>query len=341
MKNASIFSKGDTLFLKGVAILMMLFLHLFHGEPWISMSNPQIYVNNESLVQLLSNASNPVYIYIYISGYGLYISYCNSRNNNIKRILKLYLKYWLTLIIFVPIGLLMVGSEQYPGNYETIIKNLTGWKTTYNGTLWFLFPYMLLSLSSRFLFKIYDKAKLHIIFVVTFIIHFVCIRIVSLYGEFLYSNQYAYIPEHFFELLFPFTLGMLTAKYLVMKQALRVFLKSWGGYFVLALIVVLVISIRHNQGVSALIYPYYIVAFCLLLVVAKKNSYLIQVIKELGRKSTSMWFIHAYFCWYFFSAYLFYLKYPLIIFFVLVVISYVFSFLIDFIYNKIIVLLKI
>lgn len=340
MRGSAVYTKDDTLFLKGVAILMMLFLHLFHGEPWISMSNPQIYVNNESLVQLLSFASNPVYVFIYISGYGLYISYRNGRNNNLKRVVKLYLKYWLTLMIFVPIGLIMVGFDKYPGDIVTIFKNITAWQTTYNGTLWFIFPYMLLSFSSRFLFKIYDKTKWYIIFLVTSIIHIVCICIVSLYGDFLYVNQLAYIPEHYSELLFPFTLGMLTAKYFVMKQSVRDLLK-YRGYFILALLVACVILIRHHQGVLALIYPYYIAVFCILLVVIKKNFYSIYIIRELGRKSTSMWFIHAYICWYFFSSYLFYLNYPLLIFFVLVVFSYVMSILIDIIYDKIIIFLKI
>lgn len=329
------FSKEDSLFLKGVAILMMLFLHLFHGEPWISMSNPQIYVNNESLVQLLSFASNPVYVFIFISGYGLYLSYRNGRNNNLKRVAKLYLKYWLTLMIFVPIGLIMVGVDKYPGDIVIIFKNITAWQTTYNGTLWFIFPYMLLSFSSSFLFKIYDKSKWYIIFLVTSIIHLVCICIVSLYGDFLYVNQLAYIPEHFFELLFPFTLGMLTAKFFTINQYLKKSLK-WLGYILIVVIVACIIYLRNYQGISALFYPYYITALCILLVYVEKNNYVSLVLRELGKKSTSMWFIHAYICWYFFSDYLFFLKYPLIIYIVLIVVSFFGASLIDSVYNKII-----
>ena len=44
--------------LKGVAILMMLFLHLFNNPELNSICEPWIYIGDHPLVNILSRASN-------------------------------------------------------------------------------------------------------------------------------------------------------------------------------------------------------------------------------------------------------------------------------------------
>jgi len=69
------FTKDDTTALKGVAILMMLWLHLFHHADWYSRATPLVFVCGKPLVSWISNATNPVYFFTFLSGYGLYLSY--------------------------------------------------------------------------------------------------------------------------------------------------------------------------------------------------------------------------------------------------------------------------
>lgn len=58
-------TKRDTETLKGVAILMMLWLHLFHGLPWVSLSTPIFIIEGIPLVTILTNATNPVYFLLF------------------------------------------------------------------------------------------------------------------------------------------------------------------------------------------------------------------------------------------------------------------------------------
>jgi peptidoglycan/LPS O-acetylase OafA/YrhL len=98
------FSKDETNSLKGVAILFMLFYHLFFVLTTKSMYDSLIYIGNKPLPYLLSICTYPVDFFIILSGYGLYISYCKGKNNNVKRNIKLYIHYWITLLIFVTLG---------------------------------------------------------------------------------------------------------------------------------------------------------------------------------------------------------------------------------------------
>ena len=60
------FSKADTMAVKGVAILFMLFAHLFNRSQLIDLSTPLVYVGEQPLVYLLIFAMNPVHFFIFL-----------------------------------------------------------------------------------------------------------------------------------------------------------------------------------------------------------------------------------------------------------------------------------
>ena len=70
-------NKTESLQLKGIAILMMLFLHLFNTADRVELCNISIYFwNGKPLVLAMSRvAAFCVPIYLFISGYGLTCSY--------------------------------------------------------------------------------------------------------------------------------------------------------------------------------------------------------------------------------------------------------------------------
>ena len=76
------FSKADTMAVKGVAILFMLFAHLFNRSQLIDLSTPLVYVGEQPLVYLLIFAMNPVHFFIFLSGYGLSLS--NKNGGGVK-----------------------------------------------------------------------------------------------------------------------------------------------------------------------------------------------------------------------------------------------------------------
>lgn len=82
-------TKDESLLMKGVAILLMLFLHLFNQMANIELCQNLVTIGGVPLVHILSRAASPVPFFVILSGYGLY-KVRNRTNNNVwKRIWKL------------------------------------------------------------------------------------------------------------------------------------------------------------------------------------------------------------------------------------------------------------
>ncbi|EFL46733.1 hypothetical protein HMPREF9296_2583 [Prevotella disiens FB035-09AN] len=120
--------------LKGVAILMMIFLHLFAKPDIVNNCHPLLFIGGKPLVTLLTHSCLPVGFFLLLSGYGLHYLYVSGRDigpiSQVKRLLKLYIAYWFILLIFVSIGS-YVNPEIYPGNLQKIIGNVVSWENSY------------------------------------------------------------------------------------------------------------------------------------------------------------------------------------------------------------------
>ena len=70
----------------------------------------------------------------------------------------LYLHLWLIYILIVPLAC-YVKPEMYPGSLSIFLKNMTSWQCSYIGEQWFFLPYLLLMISSKWIFLFFDKLK--------------------------------------------------------------------------------------------------------------------------------------------------------------------------------------
>ena len=122
-------SKNQVKITKGIAILFMLLLHLFCTKAYQGLYTPLVFIEDTPLVYYLALFGDCcVAIYCFCSGYGLLISYKNNNEkyikNNLIRIFKLYVNYWIILFIFVLfMGPIMRMSDMYPGNLKKIYIN--------------------------------------------------------------------------------------------------------------------------------------------------------------------------------------------------------------------------
>ena len=213
-------TKIESLMLKGVAILFMLFYHLFNQMQNVNICNNYIYICDLPLVHILSRATNPVPFFLILSGYGLYtVRKKNPQYNIVNKVRNLYIHYWITLAIFVPLGALVVGRVCYPGSFAEIINNVTAWHTTWNSEIWFFFPYILLALSSKVIFKIMDNLSPLLYFVPTLLLSLCMGFCVSRYGPaYLFPNHLLHMPVMYFSMLFTFSLGAGLAKYNIIEK---------------------------------------------------------------------------------------------------------------------------
>lgn len=102
--------------MKGVAILLMISLHLFNQEGNVALCRNLLFIDGTPLVLILSRASNPVAFFLILGGYGLYRVYEKGDKHRWSRLAKLMIHYWIILLIFVTIGH-FIRPAAYPGSF--------------------------------------------------------------------------------------------------------------------------------------------------------------------------------------------------------------------------------
>lgn len=189
-------------------------------------------------------------------------------------------------------------------------------------------PYALLALSSTAIIKFTDKKNPIAVFETVFFIY-VLVRLLSRYDDNITAEYRALAwIEKYLTLLFPFTLGMLTARFWNCNKTKKT-VQGKGFVLTTALLVLFVMIILLRYHYQSIIYPFYVAAFIILFTLTNRPAWLNKFLVEMGKRSTSMWLIHTYFCYYFFQDFIYSFRYPILIFAALVAISYVCAVIID------------
>lgn len=221
-----IMHKQDTQIIKGIAILLMLFLHLFNQTGNVALCHSWLSIGGTPLVSYLVRASNPVAFFLILGGYGMYCVWQKGDRHRWSRIWKLMIHYWLILAVFVMMGHLL-QLDVYPGSWGKLMGNITAFDTSYNGEMWFLFPYICLTLLSPYLFKVCSLIRCRYVLLVSWLIGLGTSWFISRYGtQYLYGNMWVYNPYLIVHLSFPFLLGAMAARCGVLGYKLSLV----GGY---------------------------------------------------------------------------------------------------------------
>lgn len=313
-------SKQESLIIKEVAILLMIFLHLFNQEQNVSLCDNLIHIDGTPLVLILSRAANPIAWFLIIGGYGMYKVWLKGDRNRYRRVFKLYLSYWITLAVFLTIGH-FIYPQHYPGSVLKIIENATGFNTSYNGEMWFLLPYVILGLLSPYYFRATQHIKIRYIIIATFLLNLATSYTISRYGaKYLFNNHALYNCFLVLHLLFSFTLGAMAArydffnkfKYWSQKHGLYNNSIIWGG---VVLLFVIACSFKYFFG-----FAFFTIS---LILIAPRATWVNKILTAFGNNSMNMWFIHTWLCYYLFHDFIYSLSYPLLIFVSLTSITYV------------------
>lgn len=316
-------SKDDSAALKGIAILMMLFLHLFAAPGTVVLYIPLLWIGDTPFAMIFARACSPVAFFLICSGYGLAYVYHRGRLNvrsQAKRLLRLYLNYWLILLVFVTIES-FVSPDRYPGSMATVIENFTGWNVdAYDHPAWFLLPYVLLSLSSPWVFKLMDRLGLIKSLFLSFVLLYISMCITHFYiAPGAHHHEWYSIIVTYFLLLFYFVLGAcINYKF----EIGSIYIDKLRNHQVLTITLLISWFAIHLLTGSFAFNPFFVAAFMLIFINLKIRGLLRKVLVELGNKSMSMWLTHAFYYCYLCPAFIYGFKYPLLIFAVLVVISY-------------------
>ena len=320
--------------LKSIAILMMLFLHLFNRD-YKGLFQPLLFIGNQPLSYYLSLFCDAcVPIFAFVSGYGLYFKFRQDPQGyasaNGTRLKKLYLNFWIIVILFAVILGFFLGAEGYPGSVQKLLLNLTAIDPSYNGAWWFLTAYILFVLTSQFWFKILERFNPYIFLFVLLIMYGMSFYF-RIYRPGIFEN---YIADWFhrqsalyFCTLFQFMLGAFALKY-DWHQKLSSLFGRIQFKNTAALTGILFLIILHGLLPNFIIAPFTGLGFIFLFLQLDLPEFINKTIDFFTPHATNIWLVHMFFYMIYFPEFIYSPKLVGAIFALLVVLSLLSSYLV-------------
>ena len=321
------FTKDDTLALKGVAIELMLFHHLaafpdrwpvgFEGfrSLWPG------FVEEGYLADFAMNGLLCVPLFFFLGGYGLFCRRAAGRADLAGDVLGLYRRFWRVFFLFIPIGFLFFARSGEGINplctrfdltdgkslLRTLLLNFTGYDTNINGEWWFLGSY-LCALPLGYLFcRATDRARgflpdMFAVFCLDILTQGVFPGLAGApglagLGSNLYFRRFCtvnkYMPAFFAGIVFARYDGVGRLKRALCRLA-HPGTAALAGMAALFLCRAYVLSDVANGDI--LIAPLF-VACCSVFFDRARHAKTLAAF--LGRHSANMWLTHSFFCFYF------------------------------------------
>ena len=336
-----IFDNRQTNIAKGVAILLLLWHHLFYNSPNSYNKFISLYIFKGVPVEciLADFCKVCVALFLILSGYGLYKSYesfiCKNKTKSkfclkedfifIKRhLIKLMSGYWFVYLIFVPMGFFFNRNpiEIYEGNILYFLLDFLGlsnlFKTpTMNETWWFMSLIILLYIFYPLLHKVLKYSP----------------ELLLLSSFFILIFYYLPNPSNIKIYLFPFVLGMYVSKYNVFSKIqvkldniLKVLLVSFLA-FTITLWIKATIFLKSVEFDGFFAFSIICISFMIL----SRIPFINKILESLGRQSAYIFMFHTFILNYYFRNFVYLTKYPVCIFIIFSTLCYLIALIISFV----------
>lgn len=299
-------SKNDSLIIKGIAILMMVIHHLFtfpdrtYRGGYLSIC----IVNNTPIEYYLGEIGKIcVSIFLFIGGYGIYKIYKEDVKYQqiIKRIIKLYINYWVVFIIFVPLGILL---EKVDIDLKELFLNFIAVSSSINNEWWFFIDYIVLVACYPLIVKIIDRCKKFKVLIYSFLIF--CIGSIA---NIIFHRVNIKIFEFIFNIMnlqFMFICGIIICKYKIYDNIDKYLKKKWQYILIFSVSIIILFIFPIKTLIYSIVTP--VIVFSLSKIIKRSNILII-----LGGNSNNIWLTHTFFCYYYFSKLTFAPKYSVLI----------------------------
>lgn len=296
--------------LKGIAILLMIFHHCFRNKKTYIGQHVSFFPLNETIVNNLSNMSKLcVSIFVFISGYGLYLGYKKNKESATrwvaKREIKLLSGYWIIFLITIIVGQFIDQKTQIfyfkKGIISGIAKlfveffgltNLFGMKF-YNNTWWYMSAAVVYVAMIPLIVKFKDNLLLLLAWVV------ILPRLFNI-GYLSGTGAYSFMA--------PLILGAIFAEYDLMNRFV-----NWGNGSLkikmlkfIAEISLLIMSYYAYKELSTDVYWEYHMAVYPIIAIVFFVEFIVDIplvgklLEFFGKHSANIFMIHSLIRWYWF-----------------------------------------
>lgn len=326
------FDKRQTNIAKGVAVLLLLWHHLFFNSPDnYSLFNSLFSIKGIPAESFFADFCKVcVAVFLVLSGYGLHKNWESYRDKIIRgddyklgiknqvlfvknHLLKLMFSFWFVYIIFVPLSI-WFGTpfwEAYQNNLGYGVLDFLGvaflfGTTSINATWWFMSPIIVYYL----IFPLLEK-----------LLGYCGELLLSVAAVVLFVPVFYRIPGQISIWLFSFVLGMYLSKNNLLEKLYMKIDTYPKKIMTVACALIVTALIRMNNSdldavfaVSIILASYFLLSHVPILNV---------VFEHLGRHSGKIFMFHTFIFSLYFKDFIYWFKYPPIIFLVLTVICYV------------------
>jgi len=347
-ENAVRFSPEDTRIQKGVAVLLLLGIHTFvrsdpslyfslwtvGGKPWL---NPFFY--NEKIC---------VTMFVLLSGFGLNESYNRFRRrsggeNPVRRalrfvrkhLLNLWTNFWVIFIVFAGLGLALhriTLQSAWGGNWLSVLVDFLGlqdvvfdfWRTpTLNPTWWYM--------STIIVYYLIFPAVKALMNKLTYLPVLVGAAL-TVYAPYAAQRQF---KTGFFFYFLAFAVGMLFSEKHVLDRAKNIQGRRWVRILLAAVLVLVTFFLRIGDKYRMDL-PHALSMMYLTDVVFAQARWqpARRFMAFLGSHSSNIFMLHTFFIVKYFSAFMYSLKYPVLIYTVLLALSLASSVCIEWLKRK-------
>ena len=258
-----------TLYLKAIALLLLMWHHLFGVE---YLSGWSAIIPGTEGASYVTGASGRICLamFLFCSGYGLYKSYINKESTDktyiLKRLAKTLIPYWMVMIIAIAY-LIYAGKFEPKYIFVNLFALLHSTDILYVTFSWFIKLYVLLLLVLPLIRLIERKWKKNAIIDILIYIAVPFASALSL-AKFYHEDTFLSIPSFLVSTIvfllawFPlFAIGMLFAKYNTYKKV-RGFADKFPSYLVIILSVLIIGNMFYLRFIVNDLLPHSILYLC-------------------------------------------------------------------------------
>ena len=329
------FSKEDTKAVKGAAVMLMLYHHLFAWPLRIAEDISYIpcfeIAGNTSAYWVALFGKLCVALFFFLGGYGTFLS--AEKSENLTRMVwgklkKLYKAYWKVFVVFIPICMLC-GVPRVEKELFALIGNFFGFDITYNGEWWFFTPYVLLIAAYPAVHKLMIRKSnvfvdVFAVFLWNTVIKYVIPNLLS------YPWAASLANSHFWRLFYAmlphtpiFLLGCVFAKYDLLAKVKERFFGKFSGFLLGVTVLLLTFYMRKHTALDYdIVYAPIFTAALVLVLSIKPCKPVGFLLKKVGQESTTIWLVHSFYCYHLCQRFIFLPRYTPLIFLLLLVVSY-------------------
>ena len=349
------FTKQDTKAIKGAAILLMLYHHLFAFPKRIATDiiyTPMFTIRGINSAYILGLFGKTcVALFLFLGGYGIYLSYQSNVTNVttidkyeltgdfcISKLKSLYKRFWKVFIIMIPVALFF-GDSSVSTSLDKLFWNFSGLDITFNREWWFLTPYLILTFCFPLIAQFVNRNHTNPVtdlFIIALFNTFVIYLLPDILNTNLLSN---FSHTKAWSRLYTcaewspcFIVGCVFARWGIMNEIKNRLSSNFARTFVCALILIIMVPLRYKIHVG-MAYDFAfapVICICLTAVLAPFIGSRIRWVLELiGERSTDIWLIHSFYCYHLCQRLVFAPRFSILIVLWLLILSLLTSIAID------------